>query len=122
MDLEGQGSHGELIEVKFRDKSVKNKTVFSNKISSFPWHNLKSDDPNEYTESFLAKINEIYCKSFPMKIKTVSKKYFCNPRITPSIRKLINSKSKYFELLKLKLITIQENNTFRNHVNKIVKK
>ena len=73
-------------------------------------------------ENFTNVLNDLHCKSFPIKSKLISYKHCANPWFTSSLKKLIDAKSKYFQLLRLNVITVQENNLFRNKVNSLIRK
>ena len=59
---------------------------------------------------------------FSIKTKYISNKQFSKPWITPDIIKLIKAKSKMFNLLRLGIITNDENNAYKNRVKNILKK
>ena len=112
----------EKIKIEFRLVNDENKIIFRNLISNYDWNSVISRDPNHYTNAFTSAIDQLYCNAFPLKIKYVSKKHNHNPWINDSILKLIEAKSKYFQLFKLSLVTTVENNRFRNKVNSIIRK
>ena len=112
----------EKIKITFRCINEANRGLFEDKLSNFDWRTLKTNDVNSYLENLLNTINSLYCESFPLKIKFVSKKQISKPWITPGIKKLIYLKSKYFQLLKLGIITNAENNTFKNRIKSIIEK
>ena len=102
------------------DESTKNK--FKNELESFNWDIIKGDDVDTYVENFIKVLNDLHCKSFPLKSKLISYKHYSNPWFTSGLKKLVSAKSKYFQLLRLKVISVQENNLFRNKVNSIIHK
>ena len=55
-------------------------------------------------------------------MELLSNNYKHKPWINESIRKLIEAKSKYFQLYRLSLVTLADNNRFRNKVNAIIRK
>ena len=77
---------------------------------------------NEYVNKFVNTLNFLSCNSFLIISRFVAKKSFKNPWITPVIKKLIWTKSSYFQLFKLELISASENSIFKNKVRKIVEK
>ena len=110
----------EKIKIKFRCNDSSNRDKFKAKLINFDWKIIKSDNVNTYLDNFTNTLSRLYCESFPLKTKFVSKKQFSKPWITPSIKKLISYKSQYFQLLKLK--TKVENNIFKNKIKNIVNK
>ena len=91
-------------------------------MSNVDWNNISSQIANLYAENFISTLDNLYCSTFPLKIKYVSKKYNHNPWITEPIKKLLESKSRYFQLYRLSLVTLDENKRFRNKVNYIIRK
>ena len=59
-------------------------------------------------------INSIYCRSFPLKIKYISRKRLKNRWITRGILKSIETKSILFKMLKLGNITKRRYNLYNN--------
>ena len=57
-----------------------------------------------------------------MKTKLVSKKKASNPWFTPEISKLVQLKSVYFNMLRLELISKEENNCFKNRLKSKINK
>ena len=109
-------SKNDKIKITFRPHSTANKDLFEDKLRNFNWDSLRSEDIDIYLDLFLKTLNRIYCESFPLKVKFVSSNQFSKPWITPQIKNLISCKSKYFQLLKLKIVTPLENNRFKNKI------
>ena len=114
------GSSESKVRVKFRCINDENKKKFEYLLSSFDWNHVKSNNVENYLENFMKNLNHMYCCSFPIKYKYVSHKNLENCWITPSIKKLIKTKSKYFKLYHLNFVTREENNLFRNKVKAIL--
>ena len=110
------------VKIEYRLVNDANVNCFVTKLSDYQWENLKHCDVNEYVNNFINTLNSLYCDSFPIISRFVTKKSFKNPWITPIIKKLIRTKSSYFQLFKLGLISASENNIFKNKVKKIVEK
>ena len=106
---------------KFRLINEENKCKFTNLLAQTDWTILKCDNPNFYAEKLVKKLNDLYCTAFPLKIKTFSRPNYHNPWMTNSLKMLINAKSNYFRLYRLSLVSLAENNTFRNKVNKVIR-
>ena len=79
-------------------------------------------DIDEACKNFMSKLDMLYCKHFPTKIKYISYKRINNPWLSSQLKKLLNKKSSYFKLFKLGLISKIENNRMRNYVNSAVRK
>lgn len=113
-------TNAEIVKIKFRCKNAENKLKFEYELENFDWSSIRQSDPDIYLENFLGTLDGIYCRCFPLKTKFVSKTKFQKPWITNEIKTLLSAKSKYFKLLQLNLITINDNNTFKNRVKKII--
>ena len=110
------------IKLNFRINNQSCKRNFKSNIEQFDWNSIKHADPDVYMKKFLNSLDLMYCDSFPKKSKFISPEHYKNPWITQPLKKLINAKSQYFNLLKLNFISVQENNLFRNKVTKILRK
>ena len=77
---------------------------------------------NTLMSNFNATLNTLYCRNFPLKTKYIGTKRLMKPWITPGIMKSIKTKSSYFKLLKLGLITKQFNDNYRNKLTTIIRK
>ena len=77
---------------------------------------------NIYAENLTEKINQFYIEAFPKKTKYISIKHLDNPWMNANLHKLIEAKSTYYILCKEGLINKQENNSYKNKVNKIIEK
>ena len=108
------------IRIEFRNVSPENKVKFENALKNFDWSQIQNPDANLYFSKFMEVLNSIYDSSFPKKSKLVSSKLLVKPWLTTNLKKLIRAKSSYFKLLQLNLITIEENNRFKNKVKAIV--
>ena len=64
-----------------------------------------SDDINESTPQFIRKLNDIYYSSFPIEIKFVTAKRLSKPWLSKAILNSVKTKSKYFKLYRLGLIS-----------------
>ena len=104
------------IEIKFRNFCNDNHLLFSNKISNFDFSLIEQEDPNIYFEKILEILLKFYNESFPIKTKFVSSKRLAKPWITTNIFNLIKLKSWYFKLLKLGLLSKEQNNSLKNKI------
>ena len=71
---------------------------------------------------FLSKYDELYQKAFSLKTKFVSSKHVSSPWVSSLLSKLMKSKSDYFFLHKLNLVSKQDSNRYRNKLSKLIKK
>lgn len=109
-------------KISFRQDCEQNRNKLKLALEAYDWSSLKSNDLDLYVSNFATVLSTLYCDSFPLKVKYVSIKQACNPWITSEIKKLVDSKSKYFNLLKLGAVSRSENNAFKNRVQKIINK
>ena len=119
----GNNNLSDSIEVKFRLINSENFCKFEHCVSAVDWRIINEyNDVNIATLFFLRKINDIYCKCFPLKVKKISKKRMCKPWLTSEVLKLVKYKSKCFKDCKLGLISHNDNRKVRNYVNNTVRK
>ena len=119
--LSRQKNHKYFIKIPFRPFSEFNLNRLTNYVTNFDWESIRSDNVNVCMSSFIEKIDYFYCKSFPIKIKQVTRKTYENPWVTKDILKLINYKSTFFNLNKKGIISDKENNAFKNKVQRIIR-
>ena len=115
-------SETEKIRISFRPVTEEGKVTFERVLADFCWNDLKSDNVNLFFDSFSKALNDLYCKSFPIKVKYITAKQLSNPWITSRIRQLIKIKSNYFQSFKMGVITKSENNSFKNKVKCLIDK
>ena len=114
--------HTDKIKIHFRDCSANYHEIFQNNIENYNWDSLKSHDVDTYTYNFINALNSIFQKSFPLKMKEVTVKYFNNPWHTPELKKLADARVKYHDLYRKGLVTHDEYSQFRNKVTAIIRK
>ena len=112
----------QLVEITFRDHSDNHQLTFQTLLSNYNWDTLKSNDINLYANNFVSTLNEIYRKSFPLKTKFVSLKFFKNPWHTDEIKKLTNARNNYHKLFQAQLVTKTEYSLFRNKITSLIRK
>ena len=83
---------------------------FKISVRNYNWYNLRSSDINIFTANIISKLNELYCKHFPIKVKNIKHRNAINPWVTPELNKLIEAKYHYFQLYNLGLVSREENN------------
>ena len=111
-----------LKKITFRLKNPENKNNFSAAVQAFDWSSLSCPCLNTFTSRIIKKLNELYCSNFPLVTKVINESKLHCPWITPGLHKLIESKSKYFQLYKLGIVSKQENNTFKNKITAKIRK
>ena len=111
------------IKISLRPYSQQNFDLLVSKIASTNWNEIVgSGDSNIVTEIFIDKLNELYRKCFPLKIKYLSKKRIEKPWLTDNLMHLTRLKSEYYKYYKLGIISKQTNNRFKNMVSKKIEK
>jgi len=109
--------------IMFRDHSEANMNIFLSKISynALLEGNAESD-LSLLVQNFQRRLDELYCLSFPIKIKYISQKRFSKPWLNDALLGAIKRKSNNFKLLKLGLISPEYYARYRNSVTKMVRK
>ena len=110
------------VKVVFRLANDESNESFSEELASFEWNVFRESDPDFSIDIFLDKINYLYRKHFPLKIKHISVRRALNPWMNDKLKKLIEFKSLYFNLMKLGIVSVSENNLFKNKVTSLIKK
>ena len=111
------------IKIISRPFNDQNFSSLQAEVSSTNWDELLVGlSAEEAYNVFFIKINSLYCKHFPTKIKFISPKRAANPWLSPEIKTLINKKCEHFKLYKLGIISKNLNNQFKNKVNCAVRK
>ena len=111
----------ESVKVTFRCFDEICHLKFQRNLDNFDWLSILSSDVNQYTENFISAINDLFCKSFPMKTKIISKSHLNCPWMNGNLKKLVKAKSDYFHLYRLGVISEVQNNSFKNKVNRIIR-
>ena len=110
------------IKITFRNRNEFNNVIFFQKISNFDWNTIKSENVSEFALNFMETINKIYCETFPLQTKYLTKKRLQKPWLTTEIFNLIKLKSTYFTLLRRNLISFSLNNSLKNKINSVLRK
>ena len=97
-------SNPDMLKIKFRDRSAANYEKFLLACRELDFY-FSSTDLDTNVNEFTAKINKLYCKCFPIKIKCVSSKRARKPWISDGIINSIRKKSDYYKGFKPKLIS-----------------
>ena len=109
------------VKLSFRTHKVEQIEQFKNIV-----HSIVADidflaDGNSNTSRLVHDLNKAYIRCFPVKVKFVSKKRIQKQWITPGILKSIKTKSRYFKLCKLGLISEQLNRKYKNCLNSVIR-
>ena len=110
------------IRQEFRDESETNMNKLKDALLVFDWHLIDSNNVNDRVLKFLNVFYNLYSKNCPLKIKYVSGRKVLNPWMSPGLSELIKCKSQYYKLYLQGFITKNQNNTYRNKVNSIIRK
>ena len=112
----------EKIKIQSRPYSDANLLNLINELDNVDWDGiLLYDDPNNCLKKNSRKIDSLYAKCFPKKVKFVSSKRLKNRWITQDIKRLINVKSETCKKWRMGLINKAENNSIKNRINSQVK-
>ena len=115
--------NNEKIKIESRPFTEINLQKLINELEKINWDSLLNfDDPENSFATFAEKLNFLYMKCFPVKIKFISTKRYINKWLTHEVKKLIDKKSESFKKFRNGLITRAENNRLKNHINAQVNK
>ena len=84
--------------ISFRSQKVENYDKFVMHLSRLDWSGELIGDLSNLVESFVSKLDHLYCRNFPLQTKHISKKCMAKPWLSPELLKLIKAKSLYFKL------------------------
>ena len=112
----------ETIKIQFRVHSLDNKNRFMQELSTVDWDALFVADINTSTQSFVTHINSLYRRHFPLKTKFISVKRLEKPWLTNGLLQSIKTKSRYFKLHKLGLISNETNTRYKNMLTSVLRK
>lgn len=118
-----KGNPNDKIKITFRLVNKDKSDEFMRRVLDEDWDSLvSSGDVNNITVKYLNRLNELYCSSFPLKIKYIGVKRLNKPWLTPALLCQIKEKSFIFKRFKLGLVSECVNKSVRNRVNVLVKK
>ena len=115
-------NENDFIKITFRVNNQENRDRLRQVISDFDWSTLETDDINTRTVNFTRKLDSLYCETFPLKTKYIPRKKAMNPWFTPELCKLVQTKSVYFDMMRIGAISKQENNIFKNKCKSAIHK
>lgn len=112
----------EKIRIQSRPYSDANLLKLCSELDNVDWDGiLPYGDPNRCCDIFSEKLDYLYTKCFPLKVKYVSNKRLKNRWLTQDIKRLINAKSEACKKRRMGIITRAENNVIKNRINSQVK-
>ena len=107
--------------IRFRLHTEQFFAKFAENLEATNWdYIISTDDVDQKFEFFTSKLDELYCSSFPIKTKRISRKRMNKPWLNQRILRLIKEKSDYFKLFRMGIISSRVNNSFKNSVNKTI--
>ena len=115
-------NHNPMIKMRFRPFHSGIFDSFVSEIQTTNWDFDVYSNVDENFSKFESKLNETYCKYFPIKTKILSKKRLSKPWLTPRLIELIKEKSNYYRLYRNGIISREINNRFKNKVSTLVSK
>lgn len=111
----------EKTRVIFRDHSQNYIDRFVQLISRADWSVDTSKGVDVSTECFVKKLDDFYCNVFPLKVKYLSNKRLCKPWLTSGLLQSIKTKSRYFKLWKLNMVSDEYYRNYRNKLTTILR-
>ena len=109
------------IKISFRDHNPSYLENFINEVTSLSANIDDRRHIDGLTAKFVTELDAAYCRCFPLREKYVKVKRLQKPWITPGILKSVKTKSMYFKLFKLGLISAELNRVYRNKLNIVVR-
>ena len=85
------------IKTTFRHQSLERTSASMDAVVELDFSDIIASDPSTYVHNFLAILNELYCRSFPICNKFISKRRMSKLRNTTNILSLIKQKSNAFQ-------------------------
>ena len=123
MESDSTDCNDEKIKIETRPFTESNLSNLIAKISDVNWDlEINCDNIETSIMEFSNKIDKIYQKCFPVKIKFISPKRQKNKWITQDVKKLINKKSETYKKYRLGLISREENNRIKNEMSSKINK
>ena len=122
LDMPRVSTESSKHEITFRNHSPANVDKFLACLTSVNWEESLRGSVNAKCLRFIELVNEQYCKNFPLQTKTISSKRLSKPWLTSGIIRSIKTKSVYFKMYKRGLISETTNNTYKNLLNKTIRK
>lgn len=109
-------------KISFRHHSVIHDNIFIDRLSNLDFESILRGCEGDRVDRFVDVINEIYCNTYPLKIKFLSYKRLSKPWLSSGLLKSIKTKARYFKMYKLGLISSDCNKNYRNALTSIIRK
>ena len=109
------------VKVTFRDHSRIYMERFKTDIISWNASFDLKVDTDEFCEKFCADLDGIYCRTFPLKTKFLSRKRLSKPWLSAALLTSIKNKSKYYKLSRIGHISRNFYARYRNHVTNLTR-
>ena len=108
------------VRLSFRCQKPKTCDNFCNDLQTVNWLEAWSVNLNDKVSYFMHRLDESYCKNFPLMNKCASPKRFSKPWITLRLLELIKLKSLYFKLYKRGIVSHNLKKSFKNKLNSLI--
>ena len=110
------------VRICFRSHKAPHIDMFINSISQTNWDFLhKFTSVDEKTDAFISKLDSVYCRSFPLQVRTVGRKRLEKPWLTPALLESVRKKARYFKLYKEGLISESFNKNYKNKLTSLLR-
>ena len=109
------------VKISFRCHDEASIQLFRNKLLELNWCDILYGDVSQQVLNFDSVVNEIYCSTFPLKIKYLSVKRLKSPWITSALFKSIKTKSRLFKLLKLGHVSLEYYKRYCNTLKSVIR-
>ena len=107
----------ENLRLSFRCQKPENHDKFYNDLQTVNWLEAWSGNWNDKDSYIMDRLDELYCKNFPVMNKYISLQRFSKPWITPRLLELVKLKSLSFKLYKRGIVSHNFNKSFKNKLN-----
>jgi len=107
------------VKVSFRDHTPSAVDNFLCLLGKIEWQFC--GDVSSDVKYFIDSLSRLYNRSFPMKVRFIGQKRLNKPWLSAGLMKSIRTKSRYFKLYKLGLISRELNNKYKNQLTKLLR-
>ena len=123
LDVGSVNPVNDKIKIETRPFSEHNLLKLQENLNEINWDQiLDFNDVEKSISVFCTKLDELYKKCFPTKVKFISSKRHKNKWITQDVKKLINKKSEAYKKYRQGLISKEENNRIKNEISSKINK
>lgn len=114
-------SFSDRVKIVFRDHSVGNIDKFLESVSHWNFFLNEGECISHLLDRFCSELNQLYCNSFPTKVKYITAKRLSNPWLTNALLVSIKNKSRYFKMFKMGQVSAQFYFRYRNSVTGLIR-